>query len=236
MTDKADRKKSPASASRRRFVKQLGGGTALAAATGLGSVGCQTAGGRVNWSETFDWICVGSGFAGCSAAIFGHDQGFQTLLLEKADRVGGLTTQSAGTLWVPMNPWMREAGIEDSREAAISYLRYISAGYSEQEYMETYVDNVNRAIGYLREKADVRLTQGTGPDFYKTSGAVERGRRLVPERFPSETLGEWRDRVLPSPYYQGFATRVGWRRSGRVGRAGAVEARESRCLAGSARR
>jgi len=208
MTDTADGKKSPATASRRRFVKQLGGGAALAAATGLGSA-CQTAGGHVNWSETFDWIVIGSGFAGCSAAIFGHDHGFKTLLLEKADRVGGLTTQSAGTLWVPMNPWMKQAGIEDSREMAISYLKYIGAGYSEQEYMEVYVDNVNRAIGTLREKAAVRLAQGTGPDFYKGHGAVERGRRLVPERFPAETLGEWRDKVLPSPYYQGFRTASG---------------------------
>ena len=206
MTDGDDRKKGPDTASRRRFVKQLGGGAALAAATGLGSAACQT-GGAVNWAETFDWICVGSGFAGCSAAVFGHDKGFRTLLLEKDDRAGGLTTQSAGTLWVPMNPWMREAGIEDSREAAISYLRYIGGGYSHQEYMEAYVDNVNRAIGYLQEEANVRLTQGTGPDFYKTAGAVERGRRLVPERFPAESLGEWRDRVHPSPYYMGFETR-----------------------------
>jgi hypothetical protein len=147
--------------------------------------------------------------AGCSAAIFGHDKGFRTLLLEKADRVGGLTTQSGGTLWVPMNSWMKQVGIEDSREAAISYLRYIGGGYAQQEYIEAYVDNVNRAIDYLQEKADFRLTQGTGPDFYKTSGTVERGRRLIGERFPSETLGAWREKVLPSPYYMGFATRSG---------------------------
>ena len=208
MKNKVNRQTSPASASRRRFVKQLGGGAALAAATGLGSAACQTAGGRVNWAETFDWIVIGSGFAGCSAAIFGHDRGFKTLLLEKADRAGGLTTQSAGTLWVPMNPWMRQAGIEDSREMAISYLKYIGAGYSEQEYREAYVDNVNRAIGYLQEKAGVQLKQGTGPDFYKGHGAVERGRRLVPERFPAETLGEWREKVHPSPYYMGFETRT----------------------------
>jgi glycine/D-amino acid oxidase-like deaminating enzyme len=222
MTEKADRKSKPASASRRRFVKQLGGGAALAAATGLGSAACQT--GRVNWSETFDWICIGSGFAGCSAAIFGHDQGFKTLLLEKADRVGGLTTQSGGTLWVPMNPWLKQAGIEDSREMAISYLQYISGGYAHQEYVEAYVDNVNRAIGHLQEKADFRLTQGTGPDFYKGHGAVERGRRLVGEKFPSETLGKWRDKVLPSPYYMGFATRAG----GDGSEGGAAPARSKR--------
>ena len=37
MTDGDDRKKGPDTASRRKFVKQLGGGAALAAATGLGS-------------------------------------------------------------------------------------------------------------------------------------------------------------------------------------------------------
>ena len=171
MKDKGNRKQNPASASRRKFVKQLGGGAALAAATGLGSAACQTAGGRVNWSATFDWIAIGSGFAGCAAAIFGHDQGFKTLLLEKAAKVGGLTTQSGGTLWVPMNPWMKAAGIADSRDEAISYLRYISGGYGRPEYIEAFVDNVNRAIGYLQEKADFKLTAGTGPDFYRTPGA-----------------------------------------------------------------
>jgi glycine/D-amino acid oxidase-like deaminating enzyme len=209
MNNKSNRQKNPASASRRKFVKQLGGGAALAAATGLGNAACQTAGGKVNWSATFDWISIGSGLAGCAAAIFGHDKGFNTLLLEKADKIGGLTTQSGGTLWVPMNPWMKSAGIADSREEAISYLRYISGGYGRQEYIEAFVDNVNRAIGYLQEKADFKLTGGTGPDFYRTPGAKERGRRLVPERFPSETLEAWRDKVLPSPYYQGFPTRSG---------------------------
>ena len=181
MKDKDNRSKSPASASRRRFVKQLSGGAALAAAaTGIGGIGCQTSGARVNWSATFDWISIGSGLAGCAAAIFGHDKGFQTLLLEKSDKIGGLTTQSGGSLWVPMNQWMKAAGIEDSREEAINYLRYISGGYSRPEYMEAYVDNVNRAIGYLQEKADFRLTGGPGPDFYQTPGAKEHGRRIVP--------------------------------------------------------
>ena len=98
MEEKGDPRKSPASTSRRKFVKQLGGGAALAAATGIGSMGCQTTGGRITWSETFDWISIGSGFAGCAAAIFGHDQGFQTLLLEKADKVGGLTIECSRDL------------------------------------------------------------------------------------------------------------------------------------------
>ena len=122
MRAKAIRKKSPASGSRRRFLKELGGGAALAAAaTGISTVGCQMQAAKVNWSAAFDWISIGSGLAGCAAAIFGHDKGFKTLLLEKSDKIGGLTTQSGGSLWTPMNPWMKAAGIEDSREDAIAY-------------------------------------------------------------------------------------------------------------------
>ena len=54
-------------------------------------------------SETFDWICVGSGTSGLAAAIFGHDQGMKTLLIEKDDRIGGTTSRGAGLLYVPMN-------------------------------------------------------------------------------------------------------------------------------------
>ena len=43
--------------------------------------------------QAFDWICVGSGTSGLAAAIFGHDRGLKTLVLEKASKIGGTTAQ-----------------------------------------------------------------------------------------------------------------------------------------------
>src|SRR5690242_14523085 len=86
--------------SRRKFVRNICS-TALAAAasTTIPTVATAAAKGT-KWSSTFDWVCVGSGAGGCGAAIFGHDKGFKTLLIEKSDTVGGLTSQSGGSVWM----------------------------------------------------------------------------------------------------------------------------------------
>jgi len=77
--------------------------------------------------QAFDWICVGSGTSGLAAAIFGHDRGLKTLVLEKAAKIGGTTAQGGGLLYVPMNHLMAAAGIADSREEALEYLQFLGA-------------------------------------------------------------------------------------------------------------
>lgn len=184
-------------------MKRLGSGAAIAAAAGIPALAAQDGGGK--WAATADWISIGSGLSGCAAAIFGHDKGLKALILEKSGNIGGLTTQSGGSLWVPMNYAAQAAGIQDSREEAISYLRYISGGYSKQEYMEAMVDNAHRAFQYLHKKAELNL-RVTGAEFYYpiSPGSKQRGRLLTCEPFPSESLGTWKDKVLPAPYYRGF--------------------------------
>jgi succinate dehydrogenase/fumarate reductase flavoprotein subunit len=76
---------------------------------------------------------------------------------------------------------MQEAGIPDSREEAIEYLNQITFGQSTPELIETYVDNVNPMIEFLRgEGLDFSLSQ-TFNDYYPTfSGGKPEGRQLSP--------------------------------------------------------
>ena len=194
--------------SRRKFIKGLGSGALVtAAATTFSSIGCSTQRAAAEWSSTFDWICVGSGIGGCSAAIAGHDKGFKTLLLEKANVVGGTTSQSGGILWAPMNYLMNAAGINDSRDDAISYLRYTGAGYSVPEYMEAFVDNAHRVVEYLHQKADVNFRLIDLSEFYYpvSPGSKKHGRLIICEPFPAETLGDWRSRVWVSHFHHGLS-------------------------------
>ena len=80
------------------------------------------------WSSTVDWICVGSGAGGCAAALAGQAQGLTVLLVERSAVIGGTTAQSGGILWAPMNYLQQEAGLADSRQEALAYLRYTGAG------------------------------------------------------------------------------------------------------------
>ncbi len=154
-------------ASRRKFVRDLGGRILAGSAAGAGfaAVNSQAvSAATTKWDETYDWICVGSGIAGCSSAIAAHDMGLKTIVLEKMDGIGGTTSQSGGHLWVPMNSLAKAAGIQDSREEALAYLTFVGSGYSRAEYRESFVDNAARVLEYLREKADFKFRLG-GSEF-----------------------------------------------------------------------
>lgn len=212
-------KKEKVTKSRREFIKVLSGAAfGTAAASAVLTTGCSMSGAGTEWSATYDWICVGSGFGGCTAAIFGHDKGFKTLVLEKSNMIGGQTVQSAGLLWVPNNRWMKEAGIKDSPENGANYLRYIGGGITSEEHIKAFIENVNRAVEYLADKADFKFRGNELIEFFHAysdggwrlnerveAGSVRQGRSLIPEPMPAETLGEWRNKVQYSHFYHALA-------------------------------
>jgi glycine/D-amino acid oxidase-like deaminating enzyme len=193
---------------RRTFLKQAGGRAiaATAAVTVPAAVGgAQT----IRSAATFDWICVGAGVAGCMAAIVGHDKGLKTVLLERDAKLAGTTSESAGTLWVPLNKFQQAAGIQDSREKALAYLEFMGGGdvYTRRQDMEWYVDNAARAIAYFHEKADVKFRVCEMPEFLypEAPGSMPFGRSLICEPFPAADLGAWRNKVGISSYHHGLS-------------------------------
>ena len=203
------KKKETVSKGRRKFVKQLSSGALATAAAAVPAIASAAQRAPTEWSSAYDWICVGSGASGCTAAIAGHDHGMKTVLLEKDAMIGGITSESAGMIWAPLNPFMKAAGMKDSREEALAYLEYTGGGeaYTRREYMEHYVDNAPRAIEYLHQKADVKFRLCELVEFYypESPGSKQHGRELIYEPFPAETLGAWRNKVKISPFYHGLS-------------------------------
>src|SRR5215470_1233729 len=110
------------------------------------------------WSSTVDWICVGSGAGGCAAALAGQAQGLTVLLVERSALLGGTTAQSGGILWAPMNYLQQEAGLADSRQEALVYLRYTGAGENRPAYMEVLVDEAAaRVLAALHTQAQIEF-------------------------------------------------------------------------------
>src|SRR5438128_12599836 len=70
-----------------------------------------------------DVIVVGSGAAGLAAALAAAVDGAKVLVLEKAGVLGGTTAMSSAGTWVPANHHMLAAGIADSPEETLTYLR-----------------------------------------------------------------------------------------------------------------
>ena len=152
----------------------------------------------------FDVIVLGTGAAGLTAAVIAAESGARVGLFEKSDLVGGTTAWSGGQVWIPNNPHMPEVGVADSRDQAITYIMSLSRGLLEQEMVEAYVDAGPEMVSLLEATTPVQFFAVPGmPDYHPEfpGGSVHGGRTIECPIFPFDELGEWAERVTPSPYF-----------------------------------
>ena len=121
----------------------------------------------MDWDRVVDVVVVGSGGAALVAATLASDQGAEVLIVEKDSMLGGTTAVSGGGIWLPGNHHMAEAGIEDSREAALAYIRRLTDGREpDPELLEVYVDTAPEMLRYLEDHTPVRTHISPLPDYY----------------------------------------------------------------------
>lgn len=158
-----------------------------------------------NWDLETDVVVLGSGGAALTAAILAHDGGSEVVILEKSHEVGGTTAFSGGIPWIPMNRYMKEIGIEDSREEALSYLNRLIGGKEPDSHLvEVFVDQGHQMIDYLHEHTPLRFSVPRGyGDYYATDapGGKPEGRSLDPKPFDLKELGEWADKLRRHPIF-----------------------------------
>lgn len=150
-------------------------------------------------SEWFDVIAVGGGAAAFAAAVAAASAGRSVLLLEKADHIGGTTRKAAAWYWVPNNDYMRELGLEDSKESVLHYVARLTKphrynpdapllGLDQWEYdlVDRFYDEAAGVVRTLTElDALVPVHNPEFPDYYaqlrENQGRL--GRLLMPARF-----------------------------------------------------
>lgn len=157
------------------------------------------------WDEVVDVLVLGSGAAGLSAAVAAHDGGADVLVLEKAPLIGGTAGVSGGIVWIPLNRQMAAAGISDSRDEALEYIRRLTLGSEpDPELIEVYVDQAHQVAGYLEDNTPLRLMISSSfTDYYADlpGGKREGGRSLESEPFDARAaLGDWSPSVRTSPH------------------------------------
>lgn len=151
-----------------------------------------------------DLLVVGSGAAGMTAAIVAANEGLRVLVLEKADVVGGSTAYSGGVCWVPGSHLARHAGVDDSREKTLTYLRACLGERFDEERLCGYLDLAAEAIEYLESRSEVRfLLRTTTPDYFsEREGGAAGGRALEALPYDARTLGaRFADVRSPPPEY-----------------------------------
>jgi 3-oxosteroid 1-dehydrogenase len=154
-----------------------------------------------SWDTSVDFLVVGSGAAGMTAALRAHDLGGETLVVEKAPVFGGSTAVSGGVVWVPSNPLMAGQGIRDSPEAALRYLEIVTRGSAARERLQAYVETAPRMMAVMADASHVRFEcLPNYPDYYpEVEGGMRGGRSCEPAVFDALQLGAefWRLRFPP---------------------------------------
>jgi 3-oxosteroid 1-dehydrogenase len=134
--------------------------------------------------DTFDIVVLGSGSAGLAAALTTSAGGLSTAILEKSPMIGGTTALSGAVTWVPANHHARAAGLSDSAEDALDYLRAASPpGWraTEEPLWRAFVDAAPRALTFLEAASPLRFSLCHGPDpLADLPGAKASGRTVTP--------------------------------------------------------
>ncbi len=144
-----------------------------------------------DWDDETDFLVIGSGAAGMTAALVAKLEGLDSLVLEKTNLVGGSTALSGGGIWIPNNHLMEQAGIPDSFEKACLYLQNTVGDRTTKKRQEAFVTHGREMLKYLVDRANLEFNMMDGyPDYYpERPGGVTTGRSVYAPLFVGRKLG-----------------------------------------------
>ena len=146
---------------------------------------------------TCDVLVAGSGAAAFAAALAARLAGQDVVMVEKEPVFGGSTAFSAGIVWIPASSHARRAGIDDSPDAAMTYLEAIAGNRLDQARARVFVDNAAGVLDTLEAKTHVRFKLSPTWADYEPDlpGGSNGGRSLGPETFDGRRLGRQFDQL-----------------------------------------
>ncbi len=149
-----------------------------------------------------DALILGSGAAGLTAALTAAAAGLRVTVLEKTDRIGGTSAMSGAGTWIPANHHAAAAGIADTPEEALAYIRAAAPeGWAETEdaLWQRLVEASPRMLRFLEENSPLRFALTPEPDPLRDlPGAKPRGRMLSPLPLSRWKAGRFAFRIRKS--------------------------------------
>ncbi|VTU27117.1 FAD-dependent oxidoreductase [Variovorax sp. PBL-E5] len=154
-----------------------------------------------------DVLVIGSGAAGLTAAITARQSGLETLVIEKTALFGGTTAYSGGAPWIPCNHVMQQIGLDDSREAAETYLHGVLGDAYREDLVASYLDNAPAMLKFMERNSQVRFKPFPLPDYESELPGAARCRSLLTEAFDGRLLGHrLADLRMPLPQLMLFGS------------------------------
>lgn len=146
-------------------------------------------------TKSCDFVVVGSGAAALVAALVASAAGLRVLILEKTDRIGGTSAMSGAGTWIPANHVARAAGVEDSEDEALAYLRNAApVGWAEKEepLWRAFVRHAPRMLQFVERHTPLRYEMTDEPDpFAEQPGGKMWGRMVSPRALRRGIVGSY---------------------------------------------
>jgi 3-oxosteroid 1-dehydrogenase len=154
-------------------------------------------------SESADFVIIGSGGGGLTAALTAARAGLSVIVLEKEAKLGGSTAMSGGILWLPGNPVLRRTGHPDTIDAGRTYLDGLIPAddpSATPERREGFLQAIAPMVAML-ESEGLKFYACEGyPDYYdELSGGNARGRAIGARMISGRRLGADRERLQVLP-------------------------------------
>ncbi len=150
-------------------------------------------------TPVFDLVVLGSGAAGLAAAVTASVCGASVLVIEKTDRLGGTSALSGGEIWIPCSEQARQAGVQDSADEALRYLRSLLGDRLDESRARAFLQAAPRALAQLERESALRYALMPGSADYHSDlpGASAGGRSLAVLPVSGHALGDWFGRLRP---------------------------------------
>lgn len=103
------------------------------------------------FDEEYDFVIVGAGNAGLTAAGQAAAAGLKVLLLEKTPAVGGSSVICGGSWAASGTQWQKDAKIDDNEQLFYDDMIKTGKGENDPEIVKAYVRETNREFAWLIE-------------------------------------------------------------------------------------
>src|SRR5690242_15856470 len=110
----------------------------------------------MRWDLETDFVSVGGGIGGLSAAISAVHHGREAMVIESSRLFGGVSALSLGMLWVPGNHLAKQQGLGDSWEDGYEYVRWMGGGYADDMLSMAWCSVAPEAVIFFEETGGVR--------------------------------------------------------------------------------
>ena len=153
----------------------------------------------------FDFVVVGSGAAGMTAALAAALAGLRTVVLEKTEFYGGSTARSGGGVWIPGNAALRKAGRHDTPAEAAKYLAYVAGADTPETLRSAFLEHGPAMLDLVLAHTPLNFEWVPNySDYYpEAPGGKPSGRSVEPALLDAKLIGadiaQLRPPYLPAP-------------------------------------